>query len=486
MIRSLLHRHNNLHRIAIIENDKPVLYSSLIQKASAIQQKLGTNRSEPVALLLPNGSDYIAALCAVLLNGQTVFPINAALTAEEILPLLQKTSTRMIIASSTSSTCLKTLKKSTLPELRIIHADECDSDISGSLVKTEADPNRPMVLLCTSGSTGTVKIVQLSEHNVAASLLGFIDKHQQLGLPSSSRFIVAAPFSSAYGLMVVFLCLFYEFPIIVMTEYFTLQGFYKQVQEYQVTHYEGGPMITLLMEQTANRPIPFNISSLRMIGFGGNKAAKETLAVLRDAYGQITFSQGYGMTEASPLIAKNISPALEKTGSVGTAITGVDIAIDADGTPTKKPYAEGEVIVAGPNVMLGYYGNDEETACAVRNGYLHTGDIGYLDEEGFLYICGRKKNIIIVRGHNVYPEEIEACLLNSLLVKDCMVYGQTDAFGNEVICADVVPCETELDIKDIQAYFTTRLAPYKYPRQIRMVDSIKKAASGKTDRKHHS
>lgn len=189
-----------------------------------------------------------------------------------------------------------------------------------------------------------------------------------------------------------------------------------------------------------------------------------------------------GMTEAAPLIAKRPRGMKGKEESVGTAIYGLDIAVETEWGITRKPGTIGEVIVSGSNVMRGYYNNEEETARVIKNGYLYTGDIGYLDEDGFLYICGRKKNVIIVRGFNVYPEEVEGCILNSLLVKDCYVYGQIDDLGNEYVCADIVPIHPQVQATGIKKYCGNHLAEYKQPQRIIIRESIKKNLTGKTER----
>ncbi len=189
------------------------------------------------------------------------------------------------------------------------------------------------------------------------------------------------------------------------------------------------------------------------------------------------------MTEAAPLITKCSKISLEKLDSVGKAIKGVEISIEADGVITDVPYTNGEILVKGPNVMSGYFRNEEETKKVLKHGYLYTGDLGYLDEDGYLYICGRKKNVIIVRGFNVYPEEVEACILNSLLVNDCVVYGETDPLGIETVCADIVPADPlvsqEKIEEEIRAYCKVHLSGFKQPRKIQIVDAIRKTVSGK-------
>ena len=129
--------------------------------------------------------------------------------------------------------------------------------------------------------------------------------------------------------------------------------------------------------------------------------------------------------------------------------------------------------------MIGYLDNEEETAKVIKNGFLYTGDIGYLDEEGYLYICGRKKNVIIVRGFNVYPEEVESCLMNSKLVKDCVVYGEVDDDGEEFVCADVVLSGSEVSEADIRDFLSTKLTNYKLPKKIYVREILQKTATGK-------
>jgi long-chain acyl-CoA synthetase len=337
--------------------------------------------------------------------------------------------------------------------------------------------DEPMVLLSTSGTTGKSKIVQLSENNVAAAVLGYMDK-MDFDEIDEIRFILGTPFSTAYGIMVLSVCLIKSFPIVLIQDHFTLDAFYQTIQAHRATHYEGGAAVILTMEQMAGRPIPYDISSLRYVAFGGSKVSGNTIRKLFSAYPGVEFYQGYGMTEAAPLITKR--PI--KPNSVGLAIKGVKIAVEADGLITETPYIKGEIVVKGPNVMLGYYKDEAETNKTLKNGYLFTGDIGYLDEDGDLYICGRKKNLIIVRGFNVHPEEVEACISNSSLARDCLVYGRTDAFGIETVCADVVPLNPQTKQEEIRAYCRAHLAGYKQPEVIRFCDEIPKNTSGKTER----
>ncbi|MGL5513358.1 MAG: class I adenylate-forming enzyme family protein [Sporomusa sp.] len=470
----------NWEKAAVIKGADKILYRNIAQKARAIQKALPQGQAENIAIFLPNGADYIAAFFATIMSGMIAFPLNVVLTKHEIIALLKQAGVRTIITSSMFRPIFATMADHYI----ILYVEELPPNADEKTLKLiNVEDNKPMVFLSTSGTTGKAKIVQLSGKNIETAVLGYIDKMNFEGIATSDfRYILAAPFSSAYGIMILFACLMKSFPIVLLAGDFTMDMFYKTVQAHKVTHYEGGELVIILMEQMAGRPIPYDISSLKYFGFGGGKVSENTIRNLLVAYPEVAFFLGYGMTEAAPLITKHRRTRLEKVASVGNTIKGVEIAIEADGVIVNTPNVKGEIIVRGPNVMLGYYDNEEETNKILKNGYLYTGDIGYLDEDGYLYICGRKKNIIITRGFNVQPEEVEECLLNSLLVKECFVYGQTDAFGNEMICADVVLMQPNVQMKEIRDYCDSHLAGYKRPQKIYICEEIKKNVTGKIKR----
>ncbi|GLC80311.1 class I adenylate-forming enzyme family protein [Lacrimispora brassicae] len=489
MIRDLFLSPPPPKKMAVIDGETSITFQDLIQKAIGIQACLSQGQWENAAIFLPDGSDFIAALFGIFLLGKTAFPLNIHLTKHEVIPLLEQTATGIIITSGKFRPVFEEIKAESIPHLQVIYVEECQPEESMQLLyEPSTGPDEPMILLTTSGSTGRVKIVPLTERNVETSVFGYIDRMCFEDMDERDiRYILAAPFSSAYGMMILCACLIKAFPTVLLKEGFTLDIFYKAVQDHRVTHYEGGAMVPLLMEQTAGRPVPYDIHLLKYFGFGGSKISGATLRNLLNAYPGIQLWQGYGMTEAAPLITKYTKTSLEKLDSVGRAIKGVKIFIEADGMITDVPYTNGEILVRGLNVMSGYYRNEEETKTVLKNGYLYTGDLGYLDEEGYLYIYGRKKNVIIVRGFNVYPEEVEACILNSLLAKDCVVYGEMDEWGNETVCADIIPADPksgrEKIQKEIRVYCKAHLSGFKQPRKIELVDTIRKTVSGKNERR---
>jgi long-chain acyl-CoA synthetase len=194
--------------------------------------------------------------------------------------------------------------------------------------------------------------------------------------------------------------------------------------------------------------------------------------------------EGYGLTEASPVVSAHRLSGIRKLGSVGQPIPGVEVAIlDDDDRPV--PSGElGEVCVRGPNVMLGYYRLPDETARALRGGWLHTGDVGRLDADGFLYIVERKKDLIIRGGFNIYPREVEEVLYAHPHIAEAAVIGMADALmGEDVLAFVALKRGAVADADEIIAFCQTRLAKFKCPKQVRFVDALPKSPVGKILRK---
>lgn len=483
MLSSLLASLEFSAKPCVLKENESMAFSDVFCRMQAIGQKL-ENLNGHTAIFLQNLNDYTAALFAGMAYGTVVFPLATTLTIHEVTPLLTSADIATVITSHVFSDLFEKIKAESLPGIIIIYIEDAVlNDKTNLPVPVTINPKAPLLMLPTSGTTGNAKIVQLSEENILTSANGFIEKMQfSLFEDLNSKFIIATPFTSSYGIMVIIACLIKGFPLIPLPINFTLNSFFKTAELHSATHYEGGAHTLLLMEQMAGRKIPYDISSLKCFGVGGSKISGSTITALLKAYPGIEISQGYGMTETSPLCAKNKRPNLTQPNSVGTAIEGVQLAVECDGQITAKPFAKGEILVKGPNVMLGYYKNPAATAEVVKNGYMHTGDIGYIDETGHLYIIGRKKNIIIVGGLNVHPEEVEECLLQSGLVKDCCVYGRSHE-QEEILCADIVPMHPQVKKEDIILYCATHLAKHKQPKNMKLCQNIEKNQNGKTVRR---
>jgi long-chain acyl-CoA synthetase len=478
MMRGLLLNKGNWGKTAIIEDGRETTYGSLAHKAFALGEKLQSLKRGNVAILLPNGGDYVAALFGALMAGDIAFPLSDRLTGHEIGSLLRKAD----ISAAVTSRAFRPALEGFEGGAKILYVEDIQPQPNIPTCYWP-DPLSPMVMLATSGTTGKAKIAVLSEKNIESVVFGYCQKmpFEALG-EDEIRYILAMPFSSAYGMFVLFSLALKGYPAILAGN-FTLDALYRAAEERKATHFEGSSTAIAMMARSLHRHMPYDVRSLRYYGFGGSGVSAEALKKLSAAFPWAEFWMGYGMTEASPLIAKSFErmPA-EKMGSAGPPLPGVEIMVEAAGRITNEPWIKGEVLVRGANVMIGYYKNAHETQKALRGGWLHTGDVGYLDEEGWLFLCGRAKNVILSRGFTIYPEEVEAAILESGLASDCIVYGAEDGYGGERVCCDCVPSKKGLQEEDIQNWCRQRLADYKRPKTVRLVESVPKTHTGKQKR----
>jgi long-chain acyl-CoA synthetase len=268
----------------------------------------------------------------------------------------------------------------------------------------------------------------------------------------------------------------------VLLRWFNPEGVLETIQQYRAQTMSAVPtmLVYLLHYPDSGR---FDTSSMRVWGSGASPLPVEIVAPFEQKFGG-RILEGYGLTEASPVVTAHRLSGVRKLGSVGQPIPGVEVAILDDEDRRLPAGAVGEVGVRGPNVMLGYHGLPEETARALRGGWLHTGDMGRLDADGFLFIVERKKDLIIRGGFNVYPREVEEVLYAHPAVAEAAVVGQPDALmGEEVLAFVALRPGLAADAEALIAFCQARLAKYKCPRQVRFVDALPKSPIGKILRK---
>jgi long-chain acyl-CoA synthetase len=268
----------------------------------------------------------------------------------------------------------------------------------------------------------------------------------------------------------------------VLLRWFNPEGVLETIQRYRVESMSGVPtmFVYLLHYPDAGR---FDTSSMRLWGSGAAPLPAEIVEPFERKFGG-RILEGYGLTEASPVVSAHRFSGVRKLGSVGQALPGVEVAIldDAEGA---LPVGEiGEVCVRGPNVMQGYYGLPEETAQALRHGWLHTGDMGRLDADRYLYIVERKKDLIIRGGFNIYPREVEDVLYAHPAVAEAAVVGRPDPLmGEDVLAFVALKRGATADAAGLIGFCQERLAKYKCPKQVRFVDALPKSPIGKILRK---
>jgi long-chain acyl-CoA synthetase len=250
------------------------------------------------------------------------------------------------------------------------------------------------------------------------------------------------------------------------------------IQRDKVTLFEGVPTMYHAMLHHPGRE-QYDISSLRTCVSGGSAMPVEVMRGFEKAFGCVVL-EGYGLSETSPVASFNHLDREHKPGSIGTPIHGVEMKV-VDDEGNDLPVDEvGEIVIRGHNVMKGYWNRPDATAEVMRDGWLHTGDMARMDEDGYFFIVDRKKDMIIRGGYNVYPREIEEVLYEHPAVLECAVIGVPDpAMGEEVGAAVVLRPGADGDADDIRAFVKERVAAYKYPRRIWFIDELPKGPTGK-------
>jgi long-chain acyl-CoA synthetase len=330
-------------------------------------------------------------------------------------------------------------------------------------------------LLYTGGTTGRAKGVMLSHRGLWESGHGL---SLVARTTNTTRSLLPLPLSHAYGLIVTIGALHSDRrPVSVLQRWFDPVGWLTLVAEHKL---ETSPVVPAMLQLLLAQPLAdHDLSSLRSFGSGGATLPPAVREKAEKVFG-VTVLQGYGLTEASAAVAAE-TVAEHRPGSVGKPLPHAEVAIlDPDGTPV----GEGEICVRGPGVMLGYWHNPELTAQTVRDGWLHTGDIGRFDEDGFLYVVDRMKDLIIRGGFNVFPRDVEDVLLEhpAVLVAACV--GRPDPErGEEVVAAVQLAPGQEVTSDELVEFAKARMAKYKYPREVIVLDAVPLTSVGKINRK---
>jgi long-chain acyl-CoA synthetase len=338
-------------------------------------------------------------------------------------------------------------------------------------------PADPAVIIYTSGTTGVPKGAVLSRVTLYmnADIPGRVVEFHD-----DDVVVVALPLFHIFGLSSILNTCVLLGGTMSLVPRFDAAAVLDLIQRDQVTIFEGVPTMFVALLQAAGEA-SYDLSSLRVAISGGAPIPAEIIDSFERRFG-VTILEGYGLSETASTTTFNISAAERKIYSVGKPIWGVSVRIwDDQGRPRPAgPEHVGEIVVRGPNVMTGYHNNPEATAAAFAGGWFHTGDLGYFDEDGFLFIVDRIKDLIIRGGYNVYPREVEEAIYAHPAVAEAAVIGVPDATMGEEVHAIVATkagqLVTEAELID---FVKERIAPYKYPRTVEFRDSLPKGATGK-------
>jgi len=449
---------------------------------------LGIRRGDHVVVSLPNSPEVWPIFGAIWRIGAVIVPIMFLLGEEETRYVLRHSDAKAVITSQDLLPKIDRAKQGVDAIEKVIvlgGVNQGDyADFHGLVHRNskleeaeEMDEDELAVMIYTSGTTGRPKGVMLTHNNLYTNAVAAWEANEWkkpavslLCLPLAHSFGVVAmnagnlsPHEKSFG---------------VLMRWFDPEEIFRLIEKYRVNNFIGVPTMyqVLLNHPTADK---YDTSSLQRCTISAAPVTAELYRAFTTKF-KCQMYEGYGLTEASPAVALCRPSMPLKNGACGTPLPGVEVKIFDARDQELRPHEQGEIVVRGPNVMKGYYKDPEATADALRGGWLHTGDVGYLDEENYLYITDRIKDMIIKGGYNLYPSEIEGYLEEHPSIQEVSVIGIPDKkYGEEVMAFVVVKPGQELCTQDVIAYAHSRMTKFKCPSRVKFVDALPKSLVGK-------
>lgn len=473
-------------------DDKKVTWEEVKKKVDTFARTLellGVKKEDKIPLYVANSLEFIIAYLATQKIGAIPVPINTFLKEDEVAFIVNDVEAELMVASSKLACNIPTIRSKTKVKKIIWEGDYKDLDennisFSEILANYEAHESIELpkledlaVIIYTSGTTGKPKGAMLTYKNIFSNILGV---NEIVKITNKDRFIAYLPMFHSFTMTVNLLLPMYSAsPVVIIRSIMPFSNIIKQTLLKRVTIFTGVPDVYSALSR-AKLPFYFHwLNKVRFFISGAAPLPGEVLNRFKSKFKKAPLLEGYGLSETSPVVAVN-RPELQKPGSVGPTIPGVEVKIVNDDLVEVPVGEAGEIIVKGDNVMKGYYKREDATAETIINGWLLTGDIGKVDEDGYIYILDRKKDLIISRGVNIYPREIEEVCLKFPGVKECAVVGKKDENHGEIPIAFIEPEEdVKVDVRELRKFLKSHLANYKLPKEIYIVDNLPKNATGK-------
>jgi len=496
-----------LHKVAQANSDK-VAYHFLDQSktygeldaavtmfASGLS-KLGIQKGDHIALITGNSPHFVIGFYGALRVGATIIPVNPIYTPDEVGYILNNGDVKAVITLDLLVPLCEGLHTH-LPKVE--HYIICetgqvpgDSDVSSLSVykklipfmnviglgqapfqEPEIQEEDVAVVLYTSGTTGKPKGAMLTHKNIYSNAS---DVGEYLNFSNDDRVITALPMFHVFCLTVSLNAPLLMGGTLVIVPKFSPAEIYRVAREHKATVFAGVPtMFNFILQYPGNVE---DFKTFRLFISGGASMPVALLENFEKKF-NVQVSEGYGLSEASPVTCFNPLDRPRKAGSIGTSIVNVENKIVNEEGEDLQPGEVGELIVRGPNVMKGYYKLPEETAATIKDGWLYTGDLAKMDEEGYFYIVDRKKDLVIVGGYNVYPREVEEVLFAHPSIVEAAVIGVPDSDFGEAIHAFVVKSDNSLTEEAVRSYCSEHLAKYKVPAVIEFLEDLPKNTTGK-------
>jgi long-chain acyl-CoA synthetase len=480
---------------ALIFHDRPITFSDVDERAertAASLAGLGIAKGDRVALLIGNVPEFATTLYGAMRAGAVVCPLNVALTPEELGYILADSGAKAAVTELASLPGLLAVRDR-LADLQTILVVGGPPAPRGTIsleeaLRTAGEPpsvatetSDLAVIAYTAGTTAAPKGAMLAHGHLLANL-DQISRVPDLAETEDDVALLALPLFHSYALNVILGLGVKTGATSVLVERFDPVETLSQVKRHGVTVLFGAPPMFAAWASMPDGP-PDATSSVRLAVSGAAPLPADVFETFRERFG-ITICEGYGLTECAPAVTSNAMGKVAKPGSIGLPLPGVEIRlVDEDGEDAEED-DPGEIWVRGPNVFDGYWNRPEATAEVMEGDWLKTGDVAYRDEDGYLHVVDRKKDLIMVSGFNVYPMEVEEAIEHHPDVEEAAVVGIPDQRTGESVQAWIVPKPGRvLDPEEILDYLHGYLARFKHPTDLRVVDALPHHVTGKVLRR---
>jgi len=489
-IASIIDGHPDDH-VAIVSRNRPTTYGALRDQVAHVRgglAGLGVGRGDRVVLLCTNGRFFVVTYLAIAGLGAVTVPLNPTSPSPEIAREVAAVKAKVVVVDPVAVAAWTSIDRADVPSVEhvVITEPRPGSEVAGDSTFDELVAASPVdavdmeaddlaVLMFTSGTAGKPRAAMLSHGNLLANLSQSRSDAGEL-YPDDVIYGVL-PLFHIFGLNVALGSTLRRGATVVLVQRFDPSTALDTIRDRGVTVIFGAPPLWLAFSHFDDAPAD-SCATVRLALTGAARMPEEAIRALRDRFG-LELAEGYGLTEASPVVTSSAGQEI-RPGSVGKVIQGVQVRLVDDGEDVVDGDA-GEIWVKGPNVFQGYLDDPEQTARVLdADGWLHTGDIAITDDDGYLYLVDRAKDLIIVSGFNVYPAEVEDVISEHPAVADVGVVGVPHPHTGEAVKAFVVVRDgMSTDEDTLIDWCQDRLARYKCPSKILFVDALPKNVSGK-------
>jgi long-chain acyl-CoA synthetase len=468
-------------------------------------RRLGIRERDHVGIMLPNCPQYIIAAFAILRLGAVVVNINPVYTARELETVAADSGIRVLITLDKLAGLAQQIQsRSSIEHIVITSLAEYSAAATptpatpdtlslGELLAVEDGADLPLVSIApedlavlqyTGGTTGTPKGAMLTHANIFANVVQTETWHYRQYHRGEGRYLLVIPYFHIYAFTVGMMCGVWVGGLQIIIPKYDVEQVLAAIRDFKPTYFPAVPtvFVSLLAHPKTGE---HGLQHVRTFNSGGAPCPVEVMQEFETRIGR-PLNQGYGLSETSPVTHSTPQLARRKFASIGLPLPDTDMKIvDIESGTREMPIGDaGELCIAGPQVMKGYWNRPDETAAALRTHedgriWFHTGDIATMDDDGYTYIVQRKKDMIIVDGFNVYPSEVEGVLYTHPGVRMAAVIGLPDAYHGEVVKACIVPSDAAVSAEELLEHCRKQLAPYKVPAEIELRESLPQSAVGK-------